>query len=225
MKRLLKLTSFLIIILIYNSTAQIGMGFFVGLSTPNDKVGDVYNNSTINVNNNNVVGNFVNNGVSSGYHFGAKARIPMSENVIFTGSASWNKFPTSHATLTLPPEIKDTTININISEIIIPISAGIQFYLFRSILSLYGVGELSYNYITSTVDYPTQVGPIPLKLNGTPTDNRVGFGLGAGLDIDVKVVLLNVEAKYNLANLIGQTSGEKSKAYYTLSLGIYFGNN
>jgi hypothetical protein len=98
----------------------------------------------------------------------------------------------------------------------------VNLYLLKSFIGLYGVGELTYNYITSTVDATTSGITFPLNLNLNPNESRVGFGLGIGADLDIKIITLNLEAKYNIANLIGAGPDEKSKAYFSLSLGAFF---
>jgi hypothetical protein len=66
---------------------------------------------------------------------------------------------------------------------------------------------------------------IPLNLDLSPNDSRVGFGLGAGVDLDLQIFNANIEAKYNMLNLIGKVSNEPAKAFYTLSVGIFFGSS
>ena len=96
-------------------------------------------------------------------------------------------------------------------------------FLFKSIVSPYLGGDLQYNYISNTVDYPVNVVGVPLNLDKAPTDNRVGASVGGGLMIDLAVLSLNVDARYNIANFIGKTAQEKSKEYLTLTVGVSFG--
>lgn len=212
----------LVLFLVYtfSSVAQIGIGFQFGLSTPNDKINDVYNSSTLQLGSI-LDGTLLRSGTKSGFHIGAKLRLPMSDNALFTGGVMWNRFPETELRLEVPGQ---DTIVLGTVQNIIPITVGLNFYLLRSFLGIYGTGELSYNFISSTVDIQKKGVNIPLNLDTAPTQNRVGFGLGAGLDIDIKLLLANLEFKYNIANLIGQTGDEKTKAYYTLSLGVFFGN-
>ncbi|MFP4528005.1 MAG: outer membrane beta-barrel protein [Candidatus Kapaibacterium sp.] len=197
--------------------AQVDIGFHLGLSTPNDQVNDIYNRDRFE--DNDSARNFVRDGTKAGYHIGMKARVSLTDNVLFVGSIAWNKFPQTDIYVT-DPETGEVLTTLKSSQNIIPIGAGINFYLLRSFIGVYATGDLTYNYITSSVDYESE--GIPIPLSSSPTDNRVGFGLGAGADLDLGLLTINLEGKYNQANLIGKESDEEAKAYYTLTLGIYF---
>jgi hypothetical protein len=195
------------------------IGFVFGLSTPNDQVNNVYNGNPFKSIDS--MQNWYKQGANSGFHIGLRARFDMSDNFNFVGGIAWHRFPQSKI------EISDTQSRVVLATLkttqnIIPISAGVQFYLIKSIVGVYGIGELTYNYISNTVDVTYAGQDIPLNLNLNPTDSRIGFGIGAGADLDIKLVKLNLEGRYNLANFIGATAEEKSKAYFSLSLGVYF---
>jgi hypothetical protein len=220
MKRLSIFTILLFVIsFCFSSNAKsAGFGFVFGLSTPNDQVNNVYNGNPFSSVDS--LKNWFKGGLSSGFHIGVKARFGMSDNLTFVGGIAWHRFPESQI------NIKSTTsenISINITENIIPISAGVNLYLVKSIIGLYGVGELTYNYISSNAEVNTPNGySLPIIPKPNPKDSRVGFGLGIGADLDVKIITLNLEGKYNIANLIGAASDEKTKAYFSLSLGAFF---
>lgn len=199
--------------------SQTSFGILFGSSTPNNKVNEVYNNQSFNN-----IEEFFNKGTSTGYHIVAKLRFPMSESLTFVGGIGWHRFPESYFDVFLDksnePEVQLSTV-----QNIFPVSAGLNLYLVRSLISIYGVGELNYNYISNTVDVVRKDVSIPLNLDLSPNDSRVGFGLGAGVDLDLQIFNANIEAKYNMLNLIGKVSNEPAKAFYTLSVGIFFSSS
>ena len=106
---------------------------------------------------------------------------------------------------------------------VVPINAGLMYQFNRGLLSLYLVGDISYNYLMNSVDvvYSNQTFPLPPE---EETVIRIGYGIGAGLDLHLKVITANIEAKLNTINFIGKTANENNKSYFTLTLGVYFGD-
>lgn len=201
-----------------NSNAQVGIGFIGGLSTPSDEINNIYNSDNLGS-----VGKFVRDGAKNGYHFGVKIRMPLVSGIMLTGGAAWHRFPESTIDVNDPTTGKKL-LTLNTVQDIIPITAGINYYIFNTGVGLYGTGELSYNYNKNTVNVDYNGTSIPANFDTAPTYNRVGAGFGAGLDINAFLFLANLEAKYNYANIIGRDSGEELKSYFTLSLGIHFGS-
>ena len=217
MKKILLLILIIVMLSSYSIFAA-GFSIFAGMSTPNDKINDVYNGSSL-LFEENSVGTLVSNGTKIGYHIGARLSIPLSPEMNFNGGIAWNRFPETEIGIKLPNQ---DTITLKTVQNIIPISVGVSYYFVRSVIGVYALGDLTYNLISSTVDYKKEDITIPLNLNTAPSDSRVGFSLGAGIEIDAKLLGIFLEAKYNIANMIGQTGDEKSKAFYTLSLGVRF---
>lgn len=202
-----------------NAFGQIGLGFLAGFSTPNDKINDVYNSKNFDWGNNNI-GSIIRNGAKTGYHFGIKARMPLAGGLSFTGSIAYNKFPDTKLEITNPND-PTNKVSLTTSQDIIPVAAGINYHIIRSVIGVYGLGELTYNYISNSVNVDTKGVDIPIS--SSPSYNRVGANVGAGIDFDLFLVNMNVEAKYNFTNLIGKETGESTKSFFSLSLGVYFG--
>lgn len=199
----------------------IDIGFHIGLSTPNDKIGDVYNKSKVDLDDTtNSVGKFLNGGMDAGYHLGVKGRIELSDNADFVVGFGIHRFPQMDIQVTDPNDPTKVLATLSSTTNIVPINAGLNFYLLRSFVGVYATGDLSYNYISSSLDYKGL--GIEIPISKTPTDSRLGFGVGAGLDISLGLVLLNVEAKYNYLNLIGKDDEEGNKAFLSFGLGVYF---
>jgi len=219
MKKALILITALFIVLLFNTPktySQVGFGIFGGLSTPNDAINNVYNSNGYES-----IAKFIRDGTKTGYHIGAKVRIPLIAGLMLNGGIAWNRFPESTINVQLQQEDKKVTLT-SIQDII-PITVGFNYYFIKTGIGLYGTGELAYNYNKNTVNWGSDISSVPLNFDSSPTYSRVGAGLGVGLDVDLFLMLVNLEAKYNFSNLIGRETGEDLKSYFTLSLGIYLG--
>ena len=214
------------LILTTKSYSESGIGFILGLSTPNDQINNIYNSNTLSQSN--AIGNLYREGAKSGYNIGAKLRLPVGSNTTFICSFLWNRFPQTDINIYIPKQndpTKSDTIILQTIQNIFPVAIGLNYYLFHDFIGLYGTGELTYSYILNSVDYKYKGVGVPLtNIDLKPADSRLGFGLGIGIDFSIIIATANLEAKYNVANLIGQKgSDEKLKSYVTLSLGIFFG--
>jgi hypothetical protein len=202
--------------------SQTSIGFYTGLSTPSEQINNVYNSEFLTAEN--FIGRMKRDAAALGYHVGGRLRFALGDELVFIGGLSLSRFPQSKIYVSVPTGTGGDTIRATLTSTqnIIPIAVGLNYYLTRKVFGVYATGELTYNYLTNSIDAEFQGTPIPL--DRSPTYNRVGFGLGIGTDIDIKIVTLNLEAKYNLVNFIGNETNEKSKSYITLGLGIYFGS-
>lgn len=221
MKRFIIIFSFTFILSVISANlfAQgIDVGFHLGLSTPNDKIANVYNKNQIKLNGDSL-GNLVSRGMDAGYHLAFKGRIGLADNADLYLGFGYHKFPQTKIEV-IDPQTKKVLATLNSTTNIIPISAGLNLYPIRSIIGIYATGDLSYNYISSSLDY--KIAGVEVPLTKTPTDGRLGFGLGAGVDLPLGLILLNLEAKYNYINFIGKTDKEDSKNYLSVALGVYF---
>jgi hypothetical protein len=220
MKRF-RLAFIILAIVSFNSLfAQSGLGVFGGLATPNDKINDIYNSDKINTKTPNVIGNLWRDGSKSGYTLGVKLRLPLAGSLILHGAASWCRFPETQVNIGIPQQ---DTIVLKTTQNVFPINVGVSYYFINSVIGVYGTGDLSYNFISSTVDYVKDGTSIPLNLDSSTMDRRIGAGFGVGCDLDAKIVTLNLEAKYSIMNMIGRVSNEQTKSYFTLTLGVFFG--
>ena len=214
MKKIYFLIACCIILSSKSLLAGPSLGLFAGFSTPNN-----FDNLQTTIENGADLTKIIREGMSTGYHVGAELRYSLSDNFMFTGNVGWQKFPESNLDV-INPDNGDTLAHLTSVQNIIPITAGVNFYLLHSIVGIYGVGELSYNYLYSSID--AQYGDVPVQIDESAKTSRVGFGIGAGLDFDISLATLNLELKYNIANLIGKETGEKDKNYLSISLGVLF---
>jgi hypothetical protein len=208
---------FIFVLNIANS-APIGFGVYLGLATPNNEINNVYNSDKINLNSN--IGRFLRESAKIGYSFGINANLPLSNNFVFKSGIALCRFPQTELKIYFPEQQVDTVVLKSIQNII-PISAGIDLFVFKSVISPYISANLSYNYIVNTLDIVKLNQELPIATS--ETYSRLGAGVGAGLDFDLEILTLNLEAKYWWVNLIGKTAEEPNKNYLTVTLGVIFG--
>lgn len=195
-------------------------GFNVGLATPNNKVNEVYNAPNIKYGEKlDSTANLLYNGLKSGYHVGIKLKMKLNDYFDFASNIGYNSFPESKIEV-VDPSTGNKLVELSTATKIVPISAGLSFYPFRNVIAPYVTGELTYNYINTAVEVTYFGAQIPIPT--TPTDSRFGFGIGAGVDLNVGLFDVNVEAKYNYLNLIGKEATENDKHFVSLVFGIIF---
>ncbi|MEZ4723846.1 MAG: hypothetical protein R2863_04230 [Candidatus Kapaibacterium sp.] len=210
-----------IMLLNFNSAKAVGplgLHFKAGLSTPNDMISKVYSNENL-TSNNIGSGNFFTENADMGYHLGVAARIELSDMFHFVGGVEFHRFPRSEFKIKDPQtgEIHQFKSTQNI----FPIHAGINLaFINTNLVNVYTTGGFAYNYISNSVDYVTDDSDYSVPLDMSPTDSRIGYFLGAGTDLDLQLLKLNLELKYQHINLIGKDSGEPDKQFLAISLGV-----
>lgn len=191
-------------------------GIRVGLSTPNNNINDVYNSSSISESG--TIYDLLRESSRLGYHIGINGRIEMNEELDFVVGIIYHSFPTTGIDV-----IKNSTNSLiqdlAVSQKVLSITGAIDYYFVKSLIGIYAVGELNYNYISSNIEFLKVLYELPLP--SSKSDSRAGFSLGAGFDMDLVAVLLNMEIKYNIINIIGRTNDEKIKSFLSLSFGVF----
>jgi len=197
---------------------SLSFGFFVGLSTPNDKIADIYNKDKVTADE--YLGDFKREAISAGYHLGFQLRLKASDMISLYGGLAFNRFPVSDIEV-YHPENEELLASLRATTNVVPIYAGVNLHPIKlGFLVPYLTASLNYNYISSSVDITYS--DITFPYSTSPAYSRLGYGLGAGLDIELKLLTLYVEGKYNELNLIGSEESEKSKNYLSLTFGIIF---
>lgn len=217
--RLLLVTSIILINFSVSSAAgPLGLHFKAGLSTPNDQISKVYSDDNL-TSNNISSGDFLTENADLGYHLGVAARIELSKMFHFVGGIEFHRFPRSEFKIK-DPQTGDIH-QFKSTQNIIPIHAGINLaFINTDLLNIYATGGFAYNYISNSVDYVSDESDYSVPLDMSPTDSRIGYFLGAGTDLDLKIFKLNLELKYQHINLIGKDSGEPDKKFLAVSLGV-----
>ena len=158
----------------------------------------------------------------SGYTIGARIRQNIDDQFWFVGGVSLARFPQSVIPIVNQANQLDTLAVMTTIQNVIPIQAGMMYQFNKGLVSLYAIGDVTYSYLMNSVDvtYNQQSFPLPPE---DETKERIGFGLGLGLDVHLKVITATLEAKMNTINFIGRTAGEAEKRFFSLTLGIQFG--
>ncbi len=193
------------------------VGFIIGLSTPNDKINDVYNSGTISLEDG--FGKLRRLGINTGYHLALRFRFVMGDNADFIAGLGFHRFPQSNIEV-IDPENGKLLLTLKTHTNILPLTAGLNYYLFQSFFSLYGTAGLTYNYVWHSVDYQKE--DIGIPLTSSPSSNWLGICFGGGLDLDLGFTTANLEIKYNYLNFIGPDQGASPKTYLTAGLGLFF---
>lgn len=190
-----------------------------GLSTPNDEINNVYNSNNLKLNGK--LGDIIREAAKLGYFIGINVSLPLSNNFVFNSGISLHRFPQSELKIIFPGQTSDT-VYLKAIQNIIPISIGVNWYLLKTSFSPYITGNLVYNYIANSIDIVKMNTELPIATSRQ--QSRIGAGFGLGIEFNLQIVTLCLEAKYNYVNLIGKTSSEANKNYLDIGVGIIFGN-
>ena len=203
------------------SKADPKVTFYGGISTPSSEMNKIYNSDKININKSSSFLNLFQTGIDMGYHFGVRVKAPLNDGLFFIASFEWNKFAQTELTL---KNIKgDTSWTLGSKQNIIPISVGMQYYFIKEYIGIYALGMVNYNFFTSNATFlGIDTGFPDLDFQANKQSSRIGISAGAGVEFDLWLLRPMVEFRYNLANLIGKDSGELTKTYFTLSIGLSF---
>lgn len=222
MKKIIIFFVFFILLNLQVIAKPISFGFHLGLATPNDQINNVYNSNTIKINDS--TSKILREASKLGYFIGIDLSMPLTDNFMFLGGISLNRFPQTELKIFVPrpdPNQFDTVI-LKAVQNIVPLSVGVNWYLFKSFFSPYVSGNLSYFYIVNSMDIVKLSIDFPVAT--TKSNSRLGAGIGAGMDLNFEVLTLNLEARYNFVNLIGKEINEPTKKYLTVGVGLIFGN-
>lgn len=215
----------LMVIMMSQSFSQMKMGVKFGLSVPNDQLSKVTSNikdasDTTGVKELDKI--FLNES-KSGYHLIATGYIALGSDIDLTASIGINRFTQSKIEVRDVPDTTRIIATLLNSLNVIPIEVGVKYKITEiGFISLYTVGNLSYNYIStsSDVDYNVGFTSFGFPIQSSQTDRRLGYGIGAGLQLDFSLVKAFLEFKANGANTIGRNDGESIKNFYTISAGV-----
>lgn len=225
-----------IIIFIALSSAAFALGPLkfgvqLGLSTPDDQFANVYNQDNVrylvNPNMNNeeeIQGDLISDGVENGYHLGINLRINLSEDFSLLAGFMYNSLNESRMTLR-NPQTGDSVATFLSSQRIVPISGGIMYHFLElGILEFYLRGDAQINYIAFETKFEYQVSDLQVAIPIASTDSyaRIGYAFGGGVDFDLELIRVNLDFRFNTANLLGRTQDEAMKSYYTFGAGIFF---
>lgn len=213
----------LLTLIVAPSYSQMKMGVKFGLSVPNEDLGKVTANIQDSVGNRKNVSQTFLDESKSGYHLIATGYIALGKDLDLIASIGINRFTESKIEVRDVPDTTRIIATLLNSRNVIPIEVGVKYKLTEiGFISLYTIGNLSYNYISTSSDVEYNVGftSFGFPIQSSQTDRRLGYGIGAGLQLDFSLVKAFLEFKANGANIIGRSDGENMKNFYTISAGV-----
>lgn len=232
MKKILTLliVSISIITINISNLNAIDIGFYFGLSTPNDKINEIYNKSKVDLDSIEIATKEI---AKTGYHFAMKGRLELDDDWDLVFGIGFHRFPETLLEFENPSS--DASYQFKTVQNVVPFNVGVNYYLISAeYFGLYLNADLTYNYVVTTTDFELspKAPSIPLELLGlgefennkklSSSDGQIGFGAGAGIDVDLKLLLINLDVKFNLVNVLGKEDGEQAKNYLSIGLGVYF---
>jgi len=225
-KTIIILILFIISVNKLNAENSMHFGFFGGLAIPNDKVSQFFNDTKqhVKVDSVDTLGNyFLDKAANIGYHLKIQGRIELANNFTFVSTVGISRFNEGRYDLIVPLGNNDTVLAITQSTTnIVPISVGINAYLFKKFLLPYINADLVYNYVSYSYDIVMKEN-IYYPITKSPTTmHRLGYSVGVGIDIDLYLISLNIETKFNAVNIIKYDDKEPTKSYFTFLVGIVF---
>lgn len=213
----------------YSSQAEeeLHFGITAGASIPSETVGRYTNtdNILLQLNNKDSLAQVASDVVNTGYNLGFKLKLPMSEQLSFSGGLTIHRFPENDVIVTDPKKITDTLLILREVNNYIPIDAGIELNLIPiGIADIYVVGNLSYNFLYQTVDIKEKKDAVtvPIKVTNSKINNRIGYSIGAGVKFPLKLVDVGLELKFNRSNLLFKADEENKKSFFTLNAFLVF---
>ncbi len=156
----------------------------------------------------------------AGYSLGIKLGMELAERVDFYGGFAFTKYPKSRLTLMKTAISRDTLSVFNVQHTIIPVTAGLKYYLAHSFADFYADVALSYNFVTFAVDYEKYNPDLPISAN--ISESRLGFIAGLGLEFTLDVFAPFVEINYSRFNFINRSSNEPERNTVNILLGFRF---
>ncbi|MBX3044980.1 MAG: hypothetical protein KIT33_09480 [Candidatus Kapabacteria bacterium] len=210
---------FILIVSISESKTFTNFSVSGGIALPSSEVNNIFNSNRINTADTNTPFlNFVRPESQSGYSLSGKLSFELTESAHFFGGFGLSGFSKQQFDLENPNG--EHNGNLEIKTNIYSINAGVHYYLTDNSLFIYTISNLSYNFIASSLT--TIESPTSLRIENNPTDSRLGFSLGIGLELPLSELSLIIESKYTNLNYIGKVSGENIKSLIQIEFGLRF---
>lgn len=107
------------------------------------------------------------------------------------------------------------------SSNLLSIGGGVQYNLIPGPIKPYLALEVAYNNMKAPeIEYPASYGLAKKSLGDDIS--RFGLGLGVGADINLMIINIDANLKYNMINLIGKEDGEESIGILTFTASLMF---
>ena len=157
--------------------------------------------------------------------FNANLRLKFYSGLLtYTINAGWNRFVISNVAFR-PLNITTGTddLNFTLSQNIFPIAAGLQFNIVDvGLFNLYVGGEVGGSFIKNSVDNSGNSEIPSMIMFGDETQIRFGAAPSAGVEINLGVITLDVNARLQFMNLINRKEGEALATYLMANVSVFF---
>jgi hypothetical protein len=220
MKLIILISLFFLSINCLSDARETSFWFYGGMSIPEHQTNRINSDGLLTLlDSAGTIGTLVYPDKNPGYSLGFKLGIDLSENAIFYGGFSFIKFPKSRIMLMSQTTI-DTLAIFELQNTIIPIAAGIKYYVLRTFGDFYADVSLVYNFISLAIDYEKYNPKVPLS--ALDTQSRIGFNAGFGIEIPVDIFTPFLEVNYSQMNYIARNANEPERNAINIILGFRF---
>jgi len=155
-----------------------------------------------------------------GIHATGRLRFGLSDQLSIVASASYHRFAGIEQTATLE---NGQRLQLGSVTNVIPIGVGFQYFVVRSIVSPYVIGDVSFTTTSVTVNEPSSSFASLLRQEGIELSPRTGTvcaSVGLGVELGLKIVDPFIEFRYTGANVVGRAESEVVRTFYTVTLGV-----
>ena len=187
------------------------LGFGAGLAVPNDQIAQVPSD---------IVADgwtAITQRAESGYFLELRGRI--GGDVAAVGGIGYNRF---HEATTTYRDGSGRSVDLITSQVIVPLSLGVERRFSDGIISPYVSLEGTFNYFYRAFEAPREGVNVPTSFESSG-DARIGAAAGAGVSLDLSLIKLDVGARGHLVNLMNAEPGEKSIVFAQLGATLYLG--
>jgi hypothetical protein len=189
----------------------------VGPSIPSEHFADVY--GLVGTNRSSLWQAY-NASASLGIHASGRLRFGLSEQLSVVASAAYHRFAGLEQTATL--ENGQRLVLTSVTNVV-PIAAGFQYFLVRSIVSPYVAGDVGMTTTSVTVNEPSSSFASLLQAEGielSPRTARFGGSIGFGIEFKLNVLDPFIEFRYSGANIVGRGENEVLRTFYAVTVGV-----
>ena len=158
--------------------------------------------------------------------FNANLRVKFHSGFMtYTINAGWNRFVISDVSFAEPNGMD--TYHFTLSQNIFPISPGLQLNLIDlKVINIYVGGEVCFNFIRNSIDNgggSSMFGLPSMIMFGDETQFRIGAAPSVGVEINLGVITLDVNARLHYMNVINKVPGEEVTSYLMANVSVFFG--
>jgi hypothetical protein len=169
----------------------------------------------------------VSNGL--GFYFTGRVKYGLGGPLRIIGDASYIFYPASQVTLVDANfNGQEASATFDVGSTLIPINLGLEVTLPIAVVRPYLGAEFTYTFVSRTYtiakgdpnnsDFGADIANKPAK------ENEAGVAFGAGAELAVGPVALDLGGRFNLTNLFTKGTDEKSVSFLQLGATLYFGD-